>query len=284
MLTIFTIPKPFKGKISFLQKNAINSWVLLHPSCEVILLGDEEGTSEVAKELNVRHIKEIEQNEYGTPILSSAFKRVQQEAKNDIICYVNADIILFPDILTAVGKLTYETYLIIGQRIDLQIDFSIDYSSDLWKETLRALISNYGRLHPPLGSDYFIFPKGTITNMPPFAVGRPGWDNWMISYAKQTGIPVIDATKCITVVHQNHDYMHIPKGNGKTYEGPEAEKNRSLIEGKKLLTIEDTNWYLTEEGLKRRFNLLRRTRATIGSYAVRIYNLGNSLKDWSKRI
>ncbi len=59
MITIFTIPKPFKGHISVIQKNAIKSWTLLEPSCEIILFGDEEGAEEIAQELSLRHIKNI---------------------------------------------------------------------------------------------------------------------------------------------------------------------------------------------------------------------------------
>ena len=53
MLTLFTIPKAFVGHIGDIQRNAIKSWTLLRPKCEVILLADDSGTSEVAEELGV---------------------------------------------------------------------------------------------------------------------------------------------------------------------------------------------------------------------------------------
>ena len=56
MLTIFTIPKCFRGHISVIQRNAIRSWRMLRPECEIILFGDEEGMKEVAEEFGVRHI------------------------------------------------------------------------------------------------------------------------------------------------------------------------------------------------------------------------------------
>lgn len=46
MLTIFSYPKPFKGHIDVIQRNAINSWTLLNPKPEIILACDEEGTKE----------------------------------------------------------------------------------------------------------------------------------------------------------------------------------------------------------------------------------------------
>ena len=44
MLTLFTVPQPFRGEFSVIQRNAIRSWAKLDPACELILLGDEEGT------------------------------------------------------------------------------------------------------------------------------------------------------------------------------------------------------------------------------------------------
>jgi hypothetical protein len=41
MITFFTTPKPFRGHIGVIQRNAIESWKRIHPSAEVILFGDE---------------------------------------------------------------------------------------------------------------------------------------------------------------------------------------------------------------------------------------------------
>ena len=59
MLTIFAIPKAFKGQFDAIQHNAIRSWVQLDPKPEVVLFGDDEGTAEIANELGLRHIPEI---------------------------------------------------------------------------------------------------------------------------------------------------------------------------------------------------------------------------------
>jgi len=50
MITFFTTPKPFRGHIGVIQRNAIHSWKLVHPEAEVILFGNEEGAAEVARE------------------------------------------------------------------------------------------------------------------------------------------------------------------------------------------------------------------------------------------
>jgi len=73
MLTIFTIPKAFEGHIGIIQRNAIGSWSRL--GCDVILCGDDPGVSEAAKEVGATHIPDIDRNDYGTPLLSSAFAK-----------------------------------------------------------------------------------------------------------------------------------------------------------------------------------------------------------------
>ena len=56
MLTMFTIPKAFRGDFDIIQKNAIRSWTLLRPECEIILFGNEEGTAEMAGELELARL------------------------------------------------------------------------------------------------------------------------------------------------------------------------------------------------------------------------------------
>ncbi len=51
MLTIFIVRSPSPGHIGVIQRNSINSWTKLVPKCEIILLGDEEGTAKTAKDV-----------------------------------------------------------------------------------------------------------------------------------------------------------------------------------------------------------------------------------------
>jgi hypothetical protein len=84
-------------------------------------------------------------------------------------------------------------------------------------------------LETPSAIDYFLFPAGTgLWEIPPFAVGRPGWDNWMIYHAISRRLPVIDVTAGVLALHQNHGYQHVPMQRGHAWEGPEADYNRRL--------------------------------------------------------
>ena len=104
MLTLFTIPKAFQGHTGIIQRNAIKSWTLLDPGCQVILVGDDDGTDKAAEELNVRHISDVKRNEFGTPLLNHSFQLAEAEAAFPLICHVNADIILMSDFIEAVQR------------------------------------------------------------------------------------------------------------------------------------------------------------------------------------
>ncbi len=230
MLTIFSIPKPFQGHIGIIQRNAIQSWLHLHPDIEVILCGNEPGTAETASEYKIKCLPNLACNEYGTPFLNSAFDQVEKISRHPLLCYVNSDIILLSDFLRAVQRLRLPNFLIVGQRWNLDLTVPWDFARPDSEEQLSKYVHDYGVLNPPAGSDYFVFPKnGFKVKLPPFVIGRPGWDNFFIYQARKLSIPVIDVTKVVTVIHQNHDYTHVPERVGEVWEGPEADWNRRLI-------------------------------------------------------
>ena len=251
MITLFAVPKPFIGHIDTIQRNALRSWTLLNPKCEIILFGDEQGTAEIATELCVRHISEVQCNEYNTPLISDIFEVAQKQARHNIVCYVNADLILMRDFMHAVAKVLRRNkrFLLVGQRWNLDITEPIDFESD-WENGLIARLTHEAQLEPPNGIDFFVFQRGTFEKILPFVVGRPCWDNWLIYRARELRINVIDATGVLSVIHQNHDYSHVPEGTGKAWHGPEADYNQELLGSRdRLFTILDATHLLTPSGL-----------------------------------
>lgn len=251
MLSIFTIPKAFVGLTGQIQRNAIKSWLHLKPQCEIILLGNDEGVEETAHALRISHILSIERNEFGTPLLSSAFHVVQQVAKNDIIMYVNSDIIFFQQLIEEIRTIHLSRFLLCGRRWDLDIQHEIDFSRATWVDELFQKLSTEGKLHGTSGIDYFVFRRGSL-NMLPFAVGRPGWDNWLIYQMRRKKIPVIDASEAIKAIHQNHDFSHSKFGEKNRVGGPEYEKNIRIAGGlTNMMTLRDADWFLTKDGPQR---------------------------------
>lgn len=252
MLTIFTIPKPFQGHIDIIQRNAIASWKNLHPDVQIILCGNEEGIEAVCQEDNTDWIPNLECTEYGTPLLNSAFSQVARIARHPILCYVNGDIILMNSLITALKKINFSKFMMVGQRINLDITKILDFNQQDWENKLSVEIAKEGVLQSPNAIDYFIFPRDSeLVNILPFAVGRGGWDTWFIYRARQLNYPVIDATKAVTIVHQNHDYSHVPKREGNSWSGPETEANLKLMGGwDYVFSTLDATHILTENSLQ----------------------------------
>jgi hypothetical protein len=226
-LTIFSIPKGFVDPhVSLIQRNALASWRNLGPEVEVLVMGDDPGVAEMAAEYGAAHVGDPKKNEFGTPLLDWAFSEAAARGSGDFLCYVNADILLLEDFLAAVKRLPEGDHLTIGQRWDCDIRHSLDFSKE--GGSLAEWAHEHGSLDLGRGSDYFVYPRGTDFGLPPFAVGRPGWDNWMIGRTLELRLPLIDATEVVTVIHQNHDYGHVANRRGSDWEGPEAEQNRRL--------------------------------------------------------
>ena len=252
MLTIFTLPKPFTDPhIRIIQRNAISSWKMIHPDIEIMLLGTDPGIAEAALEFSVRHIPEVAVNEFGTPLLDSAFSIARQKAKFDMLMYVNADIIFLSDLAKAFSHLPQTSFLAIGRRTDLDVTAEIDFKGSDWENKLREMVRLNGKLHSYAGIDYFIFNRDSFDSLPPFAVGRVGWDNWTVRESRRTNRFTIDATEMITAIHENHGYTGNNAG-AQRKTNPEALKNNSYTKKPSdAFTIEDANWKLTPAGLRR---------------------------------
>lgn len=251
MITLFTAPKPFEGHIGLIQGNAIRSWRTLGKQVQILLIGDEVGLERAADEHGVEHISGVERNAMGTPLLSSVFGLALEHGHGDVFCYSNADILLFDDLLTATAAIgnVLDRYLAVGRRWDVRVDEEIG-EGRFSDPSLMEQLKGRAQLHPPGGSDYFIFPRGEFQRVPGFALGRAGWDNWMIFDARQRGIPVIDASEAITVIHQNHDYSHLPGGQSH-YRLPETEHNVKLAGGREMMfTLRDATWHISSSRVR----------------------------------
>ena len=214
MLTFFSIPKPFEGAIGEIQHRAIASWRAV-PDAEVLLYEDGE----------------VATNEEGTPLVSDAFERAQREARHDVLAYVNADVVVDEDFARAAARLANgaSPFLMIGE---------------CWS-------SASGRKRGADHLDYFVFTRRLYDDVPPFAVGRLGWDNWLVWKARDRGALVVDATKVVHPIHQDHDYAHAG-GLDALRASDEARRNIDLVGGKhRLYTRFDATHVLTAHGLRR---------------------------------
>ena len=246
MISFFTIPKAFDGHVGMIQRNAIESWKHVHPDCEVFLCADDAGVSQAAAELGVEHIPEMRRNEYGTPLLDDAFRQAAGRSGRKYLCYLNADVLACEDMVEAIGAIPFGHYLMVSRRRDVVLQAALDFRTGTATSVIRELAQRAGGYGGASQIDLFLFPHDRrLLEMPPFAVGRPGWDNWFIHNSLRHRIPIVDATGNITLLHQQHGYGHVPERRDSAWNGPEAERNRELAGGwRNLFSILDATHVL----------------------------------------
>ncbi len=80
----------------------------------------------------------------------------------------------------------------------------------------------------------------------------------MIYHARLRRWPVVDASEAVTVIHQDHDYAHLPDGKPH-YRLPESERNLELAGGRpSVFSLTDSDWVYADGRLQRRRMELRR--------------------------
>jgi len=227
LLTLLAMPKPFDGHIGIIQRNAIISWTKLNPRPEIFLFGEEKGTAEIAAELQIAHLRDIQRNEFGTPLLNDLIQRAKEATKTAMLGYVNCDIILlqeFQDSIIAIQK-QFANFLAVTHRweIDLRTQLQFDVDGPLH---LGLLPPGVGGHHTAI--DAFVFAREMFADVPPLAIGRAWFDQWLIKDVLLRGIPVVDVTAVARAIHQKHDYAHISGGQRVAYGGEEARRNLDI--------------------------------------------------------
>jgi glycosyltransferase involved in cell wall biosynthesis len=134
----------------------------------------------------------------------------------------------------------------------VNLEVALDFTQSDWEDRLQRYVEQHGRPRPPDWIDYFVFSKGLYRQVPPFAVGRTSFDNWLIWEARAQGSVVIDASAAVTAIHQNHGYGHHPQGQAGVFDGPEAKFNRALMGGRRrYFTISDATHRFVGAEIKR---------------------------------
>jgi hypothetical protein len=236
MIIFFTCPRAFNEEynIGQIQKNAILSWKKLDIEKKIILIGDEEGSEDFCKKYDLIYESNVEKNEFGTPLIDSIFKLgLSYSNENDILCYINTDIILdekFSEMINNIHDFIEENknFLISGIRTNIYelVDFE---NNDQWKKQIKKFED-----HRPTAIDYFIFSKNTydINQIPKFAIGKFAFDNWLLNYVIMKKYPTINCSNCVKVYHQMAPWFI----TNKFYERGDKSilNNSQVIENKKL--------------------------------------------------
>ncbi len=256
-ITLFAIPKAFHGHSAIIQRNAIKSWCQLAPAIEVILVGDDDGVAETAEEFGLLHIPQVERNELGTPLVSSAFDSARTASESPVLVYCNCDVILLKEFPAAIQQLMdseLDQFVAFGRRTDLRIEHELDFDSPDNESRLRQQMLDEGRLSSVVCKEFFVFTRDLFQGVPRFAVGRGNWDNWMVARAHDLNVPVVSVSERVPAIHQEHGYgqtSQLDRLNCYVF-GREALQNQRLAGGRNLIRGSSATWTLTHAGLQKR--------------------------------
>jgi hypothetical protein len=236
MITLFTTAKPFTGHSGVIQYNTLAGWRALLPESEVLLIGEETGAAEVARELGVRFLPDVERNKFGTPYLNSIFGSAVKHASFPLLMYANADILFTSKLPRAIQQVSgwRKPFMMIGRRWDTDLREKFDFSTPDWEQRLLETAKTKGKPAMKSALDYFLFPKTAwggeegLAEFPALVIGRFGWDNWLIFWALAWRMDVINASDFVLAIHQNHDYSYHPGGLAGVLSGEEAQGNFAL--------------------------------------------------------
>jgi len=254
---LFSIPKAMTGEAECLQHNAFESWRRLGSVLDVVLVGDEAGVATAAREFGFVHVPKLKCNSLGTPLISDAFDQARTASTAPWLLYANADIMFFGDLLEAVASLRQwpaARFLAMGQRLESDSSVDIRAWSDSQLSEWSALQKQTCRPASVVCKDYFLFPRHLYRDIPPFAVGRGNWDNWVVYQAHKSGTPVIDLSGRVTAIHQPHGHGHCGNRRLAYVSGLEAKENQRLAGGRHLLMGSHASHFLDPQGQVRRMH------------------------------
>ncbi|MCS7162222.1 MAG: hypothetical protein NZ958_02675 [Bacteroidia bacterium] len=204
MFTLISTPKPFREPhIISQQLQALESWLLLRPRPQIIYIGKEEGAEDICRQYGIELIPEVARSLTNAPLLNDLLRRGEQVARYSILAYVNADIVIAPILTQAIQ--------IVQRRWKRFVIIAAPYLADLTGLQIREgfeqeALNRVKKLPTVAGADLFVFPKGVYEAVPPLAVGRLSWDNWLMCDPLLRRIPVIDATEFVPTFHPMEEY------------------------------------------------------------------------------
>lgn len=194
-LPIHVVFTAFSGRPSkrTIEANTLFCWSNLHSRVQFLALDDTQ----------------IEHNRFGTPVLASLFlAAMDQFPSADTYTYINGDILATTNFVSTADFVVNASrsgwmktrFLIVGQRTNVPWgDVLIDQQTDLAEQLKRGVHDRTD------AEDYFVVSRHAFnwSSIPPFVIGRPGYDNWLVNAAfEDPGVDVIDATNTNPVIHQ----------------------------------------------------------------------------------
>ena len=165
--------------------------------------------------MNDESLFHIQTNSYGVPMFHDMYANVYNYCpKSRTYTYINGDLLstyhsfmstinaVYPDSFSKLGE-----FVLVGQRTNVPWDVSLDARTFTNNETaFQQLLQQKSELMVPNAIDYFISTRHAFdwTNIPPFVIGRAGYDNWLIEHLlfDTPNTQLVDVTQTLPMIHQ----------------------------------------------------------------------------------
>lgn len=255
MLTMFTTLRPFTdAHAALIQHNAIGSWLALEPVPQIVLMGNDAGVADAAREYSLLHLPEVETNEEGVPTRSSMCQLARQVAEHERMCLINGDIIILDGFYKALKHIRLQQFVAGGRRYNMEIHDKICFSHANWRIPLQNRLDQEGELFSPSAIDYVVYSRSISPSvLPPFPMNNGDWDPWFLFQHRQRGIPVVDLSRMVTVIHQNHQTPEETKRRRRKWywEAGGMEITRQAGGLSSMITLREADYVVTSDGLER---------------------------------
>jgi hypothetical protein len=284
VLTIFTHPKAFRGRTATIQRNALCSWLLLHPDVQIILFGDAVGAQEVAWEFGLHYDEFPKLTATGAIRLDYMFAAAQRLARYNVLCYLPCDVLLLPGFCSAFNRVEalYREFVMVGRCHTRCVDASPRFGDPDWQVLLKLHCELEEALSPSAGIGYLVFSRGCYADdIPPLPGNLPLAFHWLLKRAVAKEAMVVDATQMMVAVRQGYDAGecfregYAPDGEQEIF----SEEERLVLDGKykKLRRAARAPYVLTAtDVIPNRWARLRRWYASLTRKRNRIF------QDWGE--
>ena len=226
-LLLFTTMYKSEEKVGVLEK-LFNLWASWIPAIKPLVFTSDPAIEQDANSYNWPYLPEKKDPDcFGPPLFPNMFIDAMANYDSTFYCYANSDIIFDKGLLDTIRffekneTLMRQPFVAVGKRI--YFDFEKYGHLMQTADDVSELANTGEEIH--WSSDYWVttkqFPWEEVL---PISVGRPLFCRWIIAYAIERKLTVIDTSKTIKAVH-----LTTQDGNRSSWDKPGNDCNARII-------------------------------------------------------
>lgn len=226
ILTLFSSWKD-SPHLQEVHRRTVANWSRFLPKFHLVVFTNDSTAASVAKEHGWTIYPILHHAAGGAPVLRTMFEIVIKNFNSTFYGFANSDI-LFTDALeeslySISEKLkSLQSVFISGIRTNVP---NVSERETASFPNIATAATSRGKLFEIHSADYFFTTKAfPWVEIPPLVIGRPAYDNYIVSHARKIKSTVIDATATVPAIHQT-----TPKGNQEGFTHTGADYNDKFL-------------------------------------------------------